>query len=42
MPFFERKTVLQCLEMVDVVTDFDDTDDTATRAIFKVLEKNKS
>ena len=41
MPFDERKIVLQNLEMVDVVTDFDDKDDTATHAIFKVLEKWK-
>lgn len=43
MPFKERKAIIESLKMVDKVIDFDDTDDTANHAIYKVgstLEKD--
>jgi len=41
MPYDERRFILESLEIVDQVIDFNDDDDTACQAIFKVLaEKN--
>ena len=36
MPFNERYTIINALEMVDDVISFSDTDDTANHAIFQV------
>ena len=37
MPFRERQSVIENLKMVDKVISFDDSDDTARGAIFKVM-----
>jgi cytidyltransferase-like protein len=36
MPFKERKSIIESLKMVDKVIEFDDSDDTANLAIYKV------
>tara|TARA_B100001769_G_C22045833_1_gene562116 strand:+ start:464 stop:1243 length:780 start_codon:yes stop_codon:yes gene_type:complete len=40
MPFKERKTIIENLEMVNEVIGFDDADGTATEAIKKVKQRN--
>ena len=37
MPFKERLAIIRALEMVDDVLSFDDSDDTACGAIFKLM-----
>jgi cytidyltransferase-like protein len=39
MPYNERKTIIEHLNMVDEIIEFDDSDDTAIDCIKKVLEK---
>jgi|TARA_B100001939_G_C16914693_1_gene606342 cytidyltransferase-like protein len=40
MPFSERVTILEALEVVDKVISFDDTDDSACGAIYKTMATN--
>ena len=42
MPFDERATIVKSLSVVDEVISFDDADDTACGAIFKVLSTHGS
>ena len=42
MPFSERVTILEALEVVDKVISFDDTDDSACGAIYKTMATNSN